>query len=337
MSKALEYVNYDLMEVNERKPANAGRERTPTSLRLTPTLQELCCDAINDSADIIVGYPHILVNAVRTVPLHLVPMLLRVAINNHQCSAITNIISAWPFTTLSFREVLGTRGYDDIFQEEMGFDLVVFRGLLARRKCCKMKCLDLRSFKLNKTFSKLIVQMWPLISLKRRQMNTKRLARIITKTAGFSMDGAISENLPGLLKETLDGIMSRYSDIHIDIPRGQKLLVKLDSLQFSPGDTFYLDYLISNCLRSVTPLQIQVSQLYFRTGLFPLPLEMVDRFTPFIIINGHDTESLEGLSLRQLEDGVFAVVAHQLKKFTNIRALELQDCPGTMARAVPAV
>ena len=61
----------------------------------------------------------------------------------------------------SLRELLQSTGYHDIFQEEMGFDLVVFRGLLRRRKSCKMTCLDLRGFKLSKLRSWL--GLWSII------------------------------------------------------------------------------------------------------------------------------------------------------------------------------
>lgn len=61
----------------------------------------------------------------------------------------------------SLRELLQSTGYHDIFQEEMGFDLVVFRGLLRRRKSCKMTCLDLRGFKLSKLRS--CLGLWSII------------------------------------------------------------------------------------------------------------------------------------------------------------------------------
>ncbi|PVD31909.1 hypothetical protein C0Q70_07335 [Pomacea canaliculata] len=326
MFKALDYVNYDQLQVNARKASDVGQERLPTNLLRSASLQELCCDAINDSADISLGCQDILVSAVKVLPQHLLPMLLRVAIDNHQCTAVSTIISCWPHHTLSFREVLGTARYGDLFQDEMGFDLVVFRGILTRKKCCKMRCLDFQGFKLNRTFCKLIVQMWPLISLKKQQMNTKRLATIIVKNAGFEDDKAFSENLPTLLKNTLDSILSRYKDIHINIPRGKKLIIKLDTLFFTSGDNFYLDYLVSNCLRSITPVQIKVSNIHIRSGAFSFPCEMSELFTPFMVIHGHEAETLEGLSLRQLEDSLFMVLSSQLKKFTNLRALDIQDC-----------
>lgn len=102
MFKALDYVDYDRLHVNGHKRSPGDRERTPTNLRKSTSLQELCCDAINDSADICLGCPDLLVSAVRTMPPHLVPMLLRVAIDNHQSTAVSTIISCWPFRTLRF-------------------------------------------------------------------------------------------------------------------------------------------------------------------------------------------------------------------------------------------
>lgn len=45
---------------------------------------------------------------------------------------------------------------------------------------------------------------------------------------------------------------------------GKKLIIKLDTLFFTSGDNFYLDYLVSNCLRSITPVQIKVSNIHIR-------------------------------------------------------------------------
>ena len=38
----------------------------------------------------------------------------------------------------------------DVFEEEMGCDYCVFRGVTARTKYCKLKCLDFRGLKLSK-------------------------------------------------------------------------------------------------------------------------------------------------------------------------------------------
>jgi len=39
------------------------------------------------------------------------------------------------------------------------------------------------------------------------------------------------------------------------------MVVKMDNLQFRTSRTFFMDYLICNCLRSVTPLYISVSNI----------------------------------------------------------------------------
>ena len=38
----------------------------------------------------------------------------------------------------------------DVFEEEMGCDFCVFRGVTGRTKHCKLKCLDFRGLKLSK-------------------------------------------------------------------------------------------------------------------------------------------------------------------------------------------
>lgn len=44
------------------------------------------------------------------------------------------------------------------------------------------------------TFSKLIVQMWPILSLKKHQLKPKKLAKIIAKAAGMSKSITIKMN-----------------------------------------------------------------------------------------------------------------------------------------------
>ena len=38
----------------------------------------------------------------------------------------------------------------DVFEEEMGCDFCVFRGVTVRSKYCKLRCLDFRGLKLSK-------------------------------------------------------------------------------------------------------------------------------------------------------------------------------------------
>ena len=97
MFRALDYVNYNTLELNHSKDP---REEEPPELFEAPSLQEICCDALNDSAGILVGYPQLLVDAVKVLPMHVVVMLFRVAVDKQQCNAISHIISVWPFPTL---------------------------------------------------------------------------------------------------------------------------------------------------------------------------------------------------------------------------------------------
>lgn len=49
----------------------------------------------------------------------------------------------------SFREVLGPH-QEEKFMEEMGLDVVVFRGITNRTRKCRLRRLDLRGFSLSK-------------------------------------------------------------------------------------------------------------------------------------------------------------------------------------------
>lgn len=273
-----------------------------------------------------------LVDAVRSLPLHMVVMLLRVAIEKQQNAAISNVISAWPFPTLCLREVLCTTGSKstDIFQEEMNVDILVFRGLLRRRKCCKMTCLDLRGFKLNKGFSMLIVQLWPLISLpKRALVNINVLTQAATKQAAMNIialkQKEAASQFAFMLGSKITSLLARCRDFHINIPKGQELMVKIDSLSFCLGDTLSQDYFIANCLRHITPLKLQVSQLFFRSSLATrMDSDLV--LSPTYVLNCHDTQFLDGISLRSMEEGNFKTFAPTLYKFQNLQAIELQDC-----------
>ncbi|KAK7091562.1 leucine-rich repeat-containing protein 14-like [Littorina saxatilis] len=324
MFRALDYVNYTSLELNH---ARDPRVEEPPELFEAPSLQEICCDALNDSTGIRVGFPQLLLDALKVLPMHVAVTLFRVAVDKQQCSAISHIISVWPFKTLCLRELLQGTGYHDIFQEEMGFDLVILRGLLRRRKCCKMNCLDLRGFKLNKGFSMLIAQLWPLISLPRRTLaDVKRLTQMVIDNAGLAHHKPIASHIATVLEHKVATLMSRCKDFHINIQKGQELLVKIDSLQFTSTDSLFQDYFVANCLRNVTPLKIQVSQLFFRTSAWTVQSDPDFILSPYAVLNGHDTQFLEGLSLRQLDDGVFKYVAPTLYKFKNLQAIELQDC-----------
>ncbi|XP_046374445.1 leucine-rich repeat-containing protein 14-like [Haliotis cracherodii] len=312
MYRALDHIDYDHLQINDKTPKGDNPTNQPRSLL------QISCKVLNE-------YPPLAELTITSVPVHLAPVLLKAAVDNVQPQAVGSLIASWPLPCLCFREILCHKTYADIFQEEMGFDLVVFRGILGRTKACKMKCLDFRGFKLNTTFSKLIIQMWPVLSLKKSQLNLKRLAKVISKTAGVEATRLTEEVLPKLLNEILGHKMIKYSNVRINFPRGHKMVVKMDMLQFSTNNAFFMDYLISNCLRSITPLRIQVSTLHIRSELM-VGDEIMDSLAPFIVLRGQDVETLEGISLRQLEENVFFIIAPDLKKFANLRSLDLQDC-----------
>ncbi|XP_041360934.1 uncharacterized protein LOC121377116 isoform X2 [Gigantopelta aegis] len=310
MFRALDYINYDNLRIN-RNEKSSESQTEPLSML------DLCCKAINT-------HPMLAELTLKSVPSHLAPTLLRAAVNFRQLPAVSSILSNWPLPYLRLQEVLGDR-HIGIFEEELGFDLVIFRGVIFRTKACKLKCLDMRGFNLNATFSKLVVQMWPVLSLKKSQLNPKRLAKVIAKTAGVEATRLTEEVLPRLLNEILGNDMVKHCNVHINIPKGERMVVKIDCLQFSTNNAFFMDYLISNCLRSITPLYIQVSALHIRSEL-QLGDEIIDSLAPFIVLRGQEVETLEGISLRQLEENVFFIIASDLKKFSRLRALDLQDC-----------
>ncbi|CAG2204319.1 unnamed protein product [Mytilus edulis] len=105
----------------------------------------------------------------------------------------------------------------------------------------------------------------------------------------------------------------------------EKMTVKMDNLQFSTNRTFFMDYLICNGLRSITPLSISVSNICIKSDLM-IGDDVMDCLAPFIVLRGLDPENIEGIELKQLEEGIFFLVASDLQKFKNVRALDLQDC-----------
>lgn len=47
------------------------------------------------------------------------------------------------------------------------------------------------------------------------------------------------------------------------------MVVKIDNIQFTASNTFFMDYLICNCLRSVTPVVITVSNIHIKSVFTP--------------------------------------------------------------------
>ena len=42
---------------------------------------------------------------------------------------------------------------------------------------------------------------------------------------------------------------------------GKKMVVLLDKVEFSTQSTFFMDYLITHCLKKVTPISVQVANI----------------------------------------------------------------------------
>ncbi|XP_069105667.1 leucine-rich repeat-containing protein 14B-like isoform X1 [Argopecten irradians] len=312
MFKALDKVNYDNLVLNH----NTTKAKEPPK---PDSLVNLSCYALNKN-------PSNAERAIKTIPTHLAPCVLRAAVEKKESETASVVLSNWPLKDLCFKEILGS-DHPDIFQQgnSFYFDLIVFRGIRNRTKYCKITTVDFRGFKLNPTFCQLVIQMWPLMSLKKSQIKPKYLAKVIAKTAGLNYLGvAVSqltdEVLPRLLFDR--AIEPRY---RINIPRGERMVVKLDSIQFTNSNTLFLDYLICNCLRSITPVYVSVSNIYIRSDP-SLGDAIAESLAPFIVLRGHDMEYLEGISLKQLEDGIFFMVCSDIQKFSHLRALDLQDC-----------
>lgn len=310
MFKALDKVNYETLNLNK------GRENVKEGID-PASLVQISCHVIN-SCDGLTN------QAIRCVPTHLAADLLGAAIIKAQPNAISAIISNWPHTELCFKEILPQK-YQDIFEDEMGHDLVVFRGVINRTKHCKLKSIDFRGLKLNGTFCKLIVQMWPILSLKKSQQKPRSLVKTIVKNAGVKRSRLTEEILPKMIEDLLSHEMVKNSTFSIYIPRGEKMVVKIDSLQFTTSRTFFMDYLICNGLRTVTPLFISISNICIKSDLL-VGDDIMDCLAPFIVLRGHETQTIDGIELKQLEEGIFFLIASDLQKFTNIRALDLQDC-----------
>lgn len=311
MFKALDKVNYARLDL-------CSHLQQPKKKLGVPSLLKLCCQKINSC------HVDLIREALSCIPNHLAPVLLEIAIDRVAPVAIITLISNWPLPVLCFGDVVHPEN-KDIFTEEMGLDLMVFKGVIERTKSCKIKVLDLRGFKLNATFSKLIVQMWPILSLKKHQLKPKKLAKIIAKAADVEFSRYMEELLPRMLNDILSHEMVQDTQILIRIPRGEKMIVKIDNIHFTASNTFFMDYLICNCLRSVTPVAITVSNIHIKSDL-AIGEEVMDSLAPFIVLKGQDINTLEGLSLRQLEEGIFFMVSPNLKKFSRLRSLDLQDC-----------
>ncbi|XP_045180954.2 uncharacterized protein LOC123540200 [Mercenaria mercenaria] len=310
MFKALDRVRYDTLRLNKK-------EKPPPSPFQVKSLTDLACISLN-------WFPNLLDDGVGILPIHLVPKLLKIAINNDQAWAVSTIIANWPLETLRFADIL-TEEEAEVFEEDMGaVCFYVFEGITSRTKNCRLKCLDFTDIKLNGMFCKLIIQIWPLLSLKKSQLKPKKLAKTVAQVAGVDQIKLTYEIIPKILAERLEHDVIITSD-RIVLPRGQRMEVKIDGAHFTTNNMFFMDYMISNCLRSITPVFVTVSNIHIKSELVEGDV-ITDSLAPFLVLKGQDTGLLDGLSLRQLEEGILHIISPDIMKFTNLHSLDIQDC-----------
>lgn len=320
MFKALDKVQYDTLKLNQPKK----EPEKPAKFKVK-SLLEIACMTLNWHAPI-------LYEGVSVLPVHLVPRLLQIAITSNQAWAVSTIVSNWPMDTLRFADIL-TEDEVELFEEEMGMVcFYVFEGITNITDTCRLRCLDFRDMNLNSSFCKLIIQTWPLLSLKKSQLNPKKLAKVIAETSGINKDKLklkdqlklTSEVIPKILLERLSQDIIKNAD-RIILPKGHRLEVKIDGVHFTTSKMFFMDYMISNCLRAITPVFVTVSNLYIKSELLDGDA-VTDSLAPFLVLRGQDTDVLEGLSLRQLEEGILFLVCPDIQRFTNLHSLDMQDC-----------
>lgn len=87
MFKALDHVNYDQLQLNE-----SLKNDKQTKYKVE-ALTDISCLALNRHAAL-------LPEAVKALPLHLVPKLLQTAVKHGQTDAIQILIANWPLKNL---------------------------------------------------------------------------------------------------------------------------------------------------------------------------------------------------------------------------------------------
>ncbi|ELU08994.1 hypothetical protein CAPTEDRAFT_228081 [Capitella teleta] len=331
---ALETIDYSSLQLSRSKQKetapSAGAPHNPTSL-----LQFCCRCVCKLSSDAVA-------EVVNSIPVHLAPILLKQAVLASQASSVASIIANWPLQVLRFKEILDS-SQQHVFEEEMALDLVVFKGITGRTPRCRLRLMDLRGYQLSGcgnlavmlvnsslwldwNFAKLVVQMWPLLSLKKSQRNAKYLSGMVLKEAGLKKDTKLAnEIIPKIIDELLSNDMAKHPSFSISIPKGEKVCIRIERLEFSTQNTFFMDYLITNCLRSITPINVTVSNIIIRSDL-NIGDGILDSLAPFIVFRGHDPECLEGIWLENLEDNVFFITSQDLQVFSQLKGFAVPNC-----------
>ncbi|XP_052765264.1 uncharacterized protein LOC128206691 [Mya arenaria] len=314
MFKALDRPHYDTLQLNRSK----SKKTQGPQARQVSTLADLAAVTLN-------WHSAKLEDGMQDIPRHLLPHILKLAILNDQAWAVITLIANWPFQTLRFSDILNTEEAE-VFEDEMaGINYFVLDGLTGRTKACKLTCLDFTNIILHTSLVRQMIQAWPLLSLTKSKLKPKTLAKTVAKTAGLDQVKLSFEIIPKILAERLDNDVIRFATSRIKLPRGQRLEIKLDDVYFTTQSMFFLDYMIVNCLRDITPLHVTVGNIHIRSEIIDGDI-ITDSLAPFVVLKGQNAETLEGLSLQQLEEGILWLVIDDLCRFTRLTALDLQDC-----------
>ncbi|XP_052769742.1 uncharacterized protein LOC128209652 [Mya arenaria] len=314
MFKALDRPHYDTLQLNRSK----SKMTQGPQARQVSTLADLAAVTLN-------WHSAKLEDGMQDIPRHLLPHILKLAILNDQAWAVITLIANWPFQTLRFSDILNTEEAE-VFEDEMaGINYFVLDGLTGRTKACKLTCLDFTNIILHTSLVRQMIQAWPLLSLTKSKLKPKTLAKTVAKTAGLDQVKLSFEIIPKILAERLDHDVIRFATSRIKLPRGQRLEIKLDDVYFTTQSMFFLDYMIVNCLRDITPLHVTVGNIHIRSEIIDGDI-ITDSLAPFVVLKGQNAETLEGLSLQQLEEGILWLVIDDLCRFTRLTALDLQDC-----------
>ncbi|KAL8570434.1 hypothetical protein ACOMHN_034469 [Nucella lapillus] len=147
---------YAVMDRVDYSTLQVGRAvQGPASQATPPRLEELACRAIVRS--------EMLKETMLSLPPHMVETLLSTAVKESNYESIAVIIAMWPTETLCLRRMITPQQYKT-FLSEREFFKAVCSGILNRRECCQITCLDLRGLVLDKRSLELLFSL-PFLSL----------------------------------------------------------------------------------------------------------------------------------------------------------------------------
>ncbi|KAL8570470.1 hypothetical protein ACOMHN_034505 [Nucella lapillus] len=142
---------YAVMDRVDYSTLQVGRAvQGPASQATPPRLEELACRAIVRS--------EMLKETMLSLPPHMVETLLSTAVKESNYESIAVIIAMWPTETLCLRRMITPQQYKT-FLSEREFFKAVCSGILNRRECCQITCLDLRGWALDKRSLELLLSL----------------------------------------------------------------------------------------------------------------------------------------------------------------------------------